>query len=145
LEKRNIILGIVLFITQNTLFLSFDFTTQYHIFLAPTSLIQTQSRSEVASFSTPLILGYQSLFIKNPVNVFNYTAYLEPVTTLSWVIVLIFLATVPFALYVVASGTAQTSDKMSLGQSFSATYVALLRFGSDNNPSRVSTRITFVR
>ena len=59
----------------------------------------TQDRSTVATFSTPLFQIYHSLFIKNPAETFNYTAYIKPMHWLSWVGLFIFSICVPPLLF----------------------------------------------
>ena len=59
----------------------------------------THERSAVMTFSTPLTQIYHSLFIKNPAETFNYTAYIKPMHWLSWVGLFIFSICVPPLLF----------------------------------------------
>ena len=113
-------------------------------FIATTSLFQTRAREQSASFSLPLEYGFQSVFIKNPANVYNYTAYLEPLTNMSWICILVFLFLLPVLVYAVAKST-NDSSSISLGVSFETVYIALILMGSPFNPSKLSTRVVFGR
>ena len=113
-------------------------------FVATTSLFQTRAREEAASFSLPLEYGFQSVFIKNPANVYNYTAYLEPLTYWSWLSIMIFLLVFPILLYVV-SRWAKDSSQISMGQSLETVYIALILMGSPFDPSKPSIRFVFGR
>ena len=112
--------------------------------IATTSLFQTRAREEAASFSLPLEYGFQSVFIKNPANVYNYTAYLEPLTYWSWLSIMIFLLVFPILLYVV-SRWAKDSSQISMGQSLETVYIALILMGSPFDPSKPSIRFVFGR
>ena len=113
-------------------------------FSAATSLIQTTEREADTDWTLPLVFSYQSIFIKNPTSVYNYTAYLEPLTYLSWGIIFLFLIMIPVPLYLVAAYSRE-KDSLSIGESFGAVYVALLLLGSLNDPGQMSTRIVFFR
>ena len=111
--------------------------------LAPTSLIQTMERELATDWTLPLVFSHLSIFIKNPTNTYNYTAYLEPLTYLSWAIIVLFLFAVPPVLFWV-SKYAEEFRGMKLEESYGAVYVALLLLGSSHNPVKYSTRIVFV-
>ena len=66
-----------------------------HSILAATDFTVTMERSAVMTFANPITQIYHSLFIKNPTETYNYTAYTEPMHWLSWVILLVFIAVVP--------------------------------------------------
>ena len=59
----------------------------------------TQERSAVMTFSTPITEIYHSLFVMNPAERFNFTAYIEPMHWLAWIGMFVLLATVPPLLY----------------------------------------------
>ena len=99
-------------------------------------------RSQVASFTIPLVFSYQSVFIKNPSNVYNYTAYLEPLTIWSWIVILIFLCVAPIALYGISKMSEQ--EEFSILTSFEAVYVALILLGSPKDPNPIPTRLVFL-
>lgn len=63
--------------------------------MAPTDFTVTMERSAVMTFANPITQIYHSLFIKNPTETYNYTAYTEPMHWLSWVILLVFIGLVP--------------------------------------------------
>ena len=108
--------------------------------IATTSLFQTDEREEDASFGLPLKFSYCSLFIKNPAGVYNYTAYLEPVTYLAWGFILLFLLIVPLFIFMIAYGA---EEKISLPWAFENVYVTLIMMGATFNPERISTKIIF--
>ena len=107
-------------------------------------MIQTAERQVATDWTTPLIFSYKSVFIKNPTNVYNFTAYLEPLTYLSWAIIGVFFLLVPYFLYIISSKSKEDQE-ISLLQSFEAMFMALLLLGSPNDPNRISTRIVFLR
>ena len=115
------------------------------VFLAPTSLIQTVARTESASWAIPLVFSYQAIFIKNPVNVYNYESYVEPMAYLSWGIVIIFLLFTPPFLYFGFSYNPNPLDKMSLAESFAAVFITMTMMGAPYNPKNISARIVFLR
>ena len=112
--------------------------------IAATSLIQTAERQDAADFTMPLVFGYKSVFIKNPANVYNFTAYLEPLTYLSWALIGVFFLLVPFALYKI-SELSREDKYLPLLESFEAIFAALLLLGSQTEPNNISTRIIFLR
>ena len=112
--------------------------------IAPASSIQTVEREDAADFTIPLVFSYKSVFIKNPANVYNFTAYLEPLTYLSWALIGVFFLLVPFGLYKM-SETSQEEKKLPLLQSFEAIFAALLMLNSQTDPNNNSTRIVFLR
>ena len=113
-------------------------------FIATTSLFQTREREEDASFGLPLKFSSQSIFIKNPANVYNYAAYLEPVTNMGWVLILVFFILVPIFIHMV-SQWAQEYPGISIGSSYEATLVTLVMMGTPFNPTKISTRVIFGR
>ena len=110
---------------------------------APTPLIHTVERGLATDWTIPLVFSHLSVFIKNPTNVYNYTAYLEPLTYLSWAIIVVFLFAIPPVLFCVSKFSEEIQG-MKLGESYGAVYVALLLLGSSHDPVRYSTRIAFV-
>ena len=67
--------------------------------IATTTFAVTQEQSTVITFASPLYEVYYALFIKNPNEIFNIMAYIEPMHWLAWVGMLVLLATVPPLLY----------------------------------------------
>ena len=59
----------------------------------------TQERSTVITFATPIMEMYHTLFIKNPAESYNFMAYIKPMHWLSWIFLIVLLATVPPLLY----------------------------------------------
>ena len=71
----------------------------HDIDIATASFMVTQQRSTVITFASPMFEVYYALFIKNPAEIFNIMAYIEPMHWLTWVGMLVLLATVPPLLY----------------------------------------------
>ncbi len=109
---------------------------------APTSLIQTAERQVACDWTIPLVFTYQSVFIKNPTNAYNYTAYLEPITYMAWILVGIFLLATPLFLHATWQSSKEPQNA-SLGQAYSVAYIALVMMGSSHVPLKMSTRILF--
>ena len=107
-------------------------------------MIQTAERQDAADFTIPLVFSYKSVFIKNPANVYNFTAYLEPLTYLSWALIAVFILLVPYALYKM-SQTSREEKELSVLQSYEAIFASLLLLGSQTDPNNISTRIVFLR
>ena len=59
----------------------------------------SQERSTVMTFASPIFDIYYSLFIKNPADILNIMAYIEPMHRLAWISMFVLLATVPPLLY----------------------------------------------
>ena len=116
----------------------------FHSILAPTSLIQTVERQIATDWTIPLLFSYQGVFIKNPTSVYNYIAYIEPMTNLSWMLTIFFLFFMPIWLSLI-SDQSKDDEKFDIKSSFGATYAALLLLGSRNEPISISSRIIFVR
>ena len=114
------------------------------IVAAIASLFQTSARDEVVSFSLPIEYGFLSVFIKNPGNIYNYTVYLDPLTKMSWICIIVFLFLVPIIVHAVAKSTNEL-PRISLGVSFETIYMALFRMSSPFDPSKQSTRVVFGR
>ena len=68
--------------------------------IAVTDFTITHERSAVMTFAEPITQIYYSLFIKNPANRPNYTAYLEPFHFMAWAGLLGMIAAVPPLLYI---------------------------------------------
>ena len=108
--------------------------------VATTSLFQTRGREEDASFTLPLKFSYESFFIKNPAGVYNYSAYLEPVTFLAWGFILLFVLIVPLFIFMIAYGA---EEKISLPLALENVYVTIIMMGATFNPNSISTKIIF--
>ena len=67
--------------------------------IAPAPFSVTKSRSTVMTFASSITEVYFTLFIKNPAENFNVMAYVEPMHWLAWVVMFVFLATLPPLLY----------------------------------------------
>ena len=67
--------------------------------IAPVPFTITESRSTAVTFASPINMIYRSLFIKNPAESFNYTAYIEPIHWSGWVAILVMIFVVPPLLF----------------------------------------------
>ena len=79
----------------------FDCLHQYVFFLriGVSPFTVTLARSQVVSFSQPILQADHRLFIKNPLGNFNFQAYNEPLEDLAWVFVGLFCLFTPPFLY----------------------------------------------
>ena len=105
---------------------------------------QTVVREIACDWTVPLLINHKSIFIKNPTGDYNITAYLEPMTYFSWLLTLFFLLSVPFVFYLISRQT-QEMDKISIIEAYEATFVSMIMIGSNKNPQKYPTRITFFR
>ena len=64
-----------------------------------TTFAVTQERNTVITFASPMFEVYYALFIKNPAEIFNIMAYIEPMHWLAWISLLGLLATLPPLLF----------------------------------------------
>jgi hypothetical protein len=55
----------------------------------------TQSRSEVVDYLPTLMESYQQIFIRNPSESLDWTAYLKPLSSLAWISVGMFVLLTP--------------------------------------------------
>ena len=78
---------------------NFQNTDFFHSYLAVFSLTMSNARSNAITFSKYLDTGYRTLFIKNPMDSYNYKVYIEPLHHLSWIFIGIFSLVMPFLLY----------------------------------------------
>ena len=113
--------------------------------LAATSFYQTGARQEVVSFSIPLSLAVNGVFIKNPSHVYNYTLYFDPFTNLSWICISFLLILLLIILYGMAKFRQKASTKITLGDSFFIIYMSLLEKSSTYDPSSLPNRVGFYR
>ena len=56
-------------------------------------------RAQIITFAEPITQVYNSFFIKNPLESYNYTAYLDPLHYMSWVAILVVILITPPFLY----------------------------------------------
>ena len=67
-----------------------------------TDFTVTEQRSEVITFSTPLDQVYHAIIIQNPINAYNYEAYTSPLTTITWLMFLVWIIATPPILFIVS-------------------------------------------
>ena len=104
----------------------------------------SKSRAEVVSFSTKLDYGTMGIFIKNPDNVYNYFAYLEPLSYWSWVSVTLFLFMFSIILFTMAR-LVKEPFRMSMVESLETIILAFLFKESPFKPSYLATQIVLLR
>ncbi len=64
--------------------------------IAPAEFTVTALRSKAVDFLLPVTESHQKIFVKNPAESFNWTAFLEPLEWSCWGVIVIFIAVVPF-------------------------------------------------
>jgi hypothetical protein len=69
------------------------------LFLAVCDFSVTKERASAITYSDPISDYYHAIFIKNPAETFNYTAYIEPLSYLSWIFIFFGCILAPFILY----------------------------------------------
>ena len=102
------------------------------------------SRKEAVSFSSELDYGTMGIFIKNPDNVYNFTAYLAPLTYWSWVSITLFLLLFSIVLFAMAR-LVKEPFKISILESFETVTFAFLLTDSPFKPSCLTMQIMLVR
>ena len=68
-------------------------------FSAVTDFTVSHERSAVITFAEPITKVYNSFFIKNPSESYNFTAYLDPLHYMSWLVVLLVILVTPPLLF----------------------------------------------
>ena len=63
----------------------------------------TKERNEVISFTFPTHQLHHLLFIRNPLDSFNWASYTEPLYYTAWIMIGVFCLVTPFFLYVTAT------------------------------------------
>ena len=66
---------------------------------APCDLVMTHERSDGLDFMLPYNTGFDSFYIKNPIDSYNFTAYLEPLHLYTWIVVAIWCMVMPLIFY----------------------------------------------
>ena len=112
--------------------------------IAPASIFMSPARGEAVSFSFELDFGTIGIFIKNPDNVYNLTAYLAPLTYWSWVSISLFLLLFSIVLFTMAR-LVKEPFKISILESFETVTFAFLLTDSPFKPSCLTMRILLVR
>ena len=102
------------------------------------------SRKEAVSFSSELDYGTIGIFIKNPDNVYNFTAYLAPFTYWSWVSITLFLLLFSIVIFAMAR-LVKEPFKISILESFETVTFAFLLTDSPFKPSCLTMQILLVR
>ena len=102
------------------------------------------SRKEAVSFSSELDYGTMGIFIKNPDNVYNFTAYLAPLTYWCWVSITLFLLLFSLVLFTMAR-LVKEPFKISILESFETVTFAFLLTDSPFKPSCLTMQILLAR
>ena len=63
--------------------------------IAPADLTITKARSAVVDYLPGMTSSYQQLFIRNPAEGLNWKAYLEPFTSETWLVIILFVVFIP--------------------------------------------------
>ena len=63
--------------------------------IAPADLTITKARSAVVDYLPGMSSSYQQLFIRNPAEGLNWKAYLEPFTSETWLVIILFVVFIP--------------------------------------------------
>jgi hypothetical protein len=100
------------------------------------------------SFCQPLTHIYNTLFIKNPVETYNYKAYSDPFQYISWIALAIFSFFVPPILFLIIRGSSKLPSPPSyfgftLGSSLAFTLGSLTMKSWDGNPKTMSSKLAF--
>ena len=69
--------------------------TRDEIDIAPAEFTVTAIRSEVVDFNLPITESHQKLFVKNPAESFNWTAFIEPLSWSCWGVIAILICIIP--------------------------------------------------
>ena len=106
----------------------------------------TQERSAVMTFATPITEIYHSLFIMNPAEKFNFTAYIEPMHWSGWVGLLVFIATIPAFLYLTVrfGGKDPAYHEFTIGKCYVYLCSALTMRGWSDLPSKLPAQIALM-
>ena len=115
-----------------------------YLSIAPASFFMSASREEAVSFSSELDFGTMGLFIKNPDNVYNFTAYLAPLTYWCWVSITLFLLLFSLVLFTMAR-LVKEPFKISILESFETVTFAFLLTDSPFKPSCLTMKILLAR
>ena len=102
------------------------------------------SREEAVVFSSELDYGTIGIFIKNPDNVYNFTAYLAPFTYWSWVSITLFLLLFSIVIFAMAR-LVKEPFKISILESFETVTFAFLLTDSPFKPSCLTMQIVLIR
>ena len=84
---------------QNSIFIPL-FESYYFSAIAFTI---TKERNEVISFTFPTHQLHHLLFIRNPLDSFNWQSYTEPLYYTAWIMIGVFCLVTPFFLYATAT------------------------------------------
>ena len=106
----------------------------------PSSLTFSLSRSHDSDWTTPYMIGFERVFIKNPRGSMNYWAYLQPLSFQIWLLFLLGLFGLPIITFVLWH-KAEEPETIQIEQAVSAVGFAALNMGTELNPRRASSRI----
>ena len=112
-------------------------------FIAATSLIVTEARGISCSWTTPLVFSYQALFIKNPTSIYNYGAYIEPLTDLAWNVMIVYLMSLPIIIFIVVI-LSKEKPFIPLEECYGINYVAILHMGITQGPDTIPTKMVIL-
>ena len=78
-----------------TLLLNVALLQKKEIDISASAFSLTHARSEVVNYLPTMMESYQQLFIQNPAESLDWTAYLKPLSSLAWISVAMFLLLTP--------------------------------------------------
>ena len=84
-----------LFMIIKRIFLPKGMLERNEIDIAPADLTITKARSAVVDYLPGMSSSYQQLFIRNPAEGLNWKAYLEPFTSETWLVIILFVVFIP--------------------------------------------------
>ena len=108
------------------------------------SLYMSPSRKEAVSFSSELDYSTIGIFIKNPDQVYNFVAYLAPLSYWSWVSISLFLFLFSIILFTMAR-LVREPFKMSIFESLEIVTLAFLLKESTFKPSYLTMQLLLFR
>ena len=83
------------FLLVKRIFLPKGMLERNEIDIAPADLTITKARSAVVDYLPGMTSSYQQLFIRNPAEGLNWKAYLEPFTSETWLVIILFVVFIP--------------------------------------------------
>ncbi|XP_059081679.1 glutamate receptor ionotropic, kainate glr-3-like isoform X2 [Tigriopus californicus] len=113
--------------------------------IAPAEFTVTALRSEVVDFNVPITESHQKLFVKNPAESFNWTAFIEPLSWSCWGVIALFIIFVPLAMApAIRLGNEPEQEEFTLSKSFCFVAGAMtIARGWNTTPWRIQNRILF--
>ena len=107
--------------------------------------VVSTARAAVIDYTMTIGEDYSSLFIKNPSGTFNFTAYIETLKYMSWLLVGLFCIFAPIPMFIIAKlGCDPMKDEFTWGNSQVFVLGSLTMKGWKVTPDRYSSRCAFI-